>query len=110
MQNNNQFLLNLIEWAKIKKPLTSSHDGITDTPVELKLWKNSDDYILFIINHSESKEKVIITLQIENDGEYVLSDLINNEETNVVAINSQVKLKNVVSARDVKVLTIKPTK
>jgi len=109
-KNNNQFLLNLVDWANIKRPLKSSHDGIIETPVELKLWKNSDDYILFIINHSNSKENISTNLQIENDGEYVLTDLISNEETNVIAKNSQLNLKNIVNARDVIVLTIQPTK
>jgi beta-galactosidase GanA len=105
-KNNNQFLLNLIDWANVQKPLTSSHDGKTDTPIELKLWKNSDDYILFIINHGESKEKVNTKIHIENDGQYIITDLINNKTINAVSKNFQLELKNLLKGRDVNVLTI----
>jgi len=109
-KNNNQFLLNLIDWANIQRPFTSSHDGKTETPVEIKLWKNSDVYTLFIINHSESKEKISANLRIENDGEFVLTDLLNKEESIVNVKKSQIKLKQVIDSRDVKVLTIQPKK
>ena len=69
----------MVNWANIQRPLTSSHDGKTETPVEIKMWRNLDEYLLFIINHSESKEKVTTTLQIESDGDYIITDLIHNE-------------------------------
>ena len=64
--------------------------------------------ILFIINHSESKQKVFADLKIEKNGDYVLSDLLSNEKSNLKAQNSQLTLQQAVNDRDVGVLTIQP--
>ena len=80
------------------------------TPFQATVAKYTDKYILFIINHSKSKENITTKLKIEKNGAYKLVDLLSNEEINVVGKKSQLTLNNIVNARDVKVLTIQPVK
>jgi hypothetical protein len=89
-----------------QRPFTSSHDGKVDTPVEIKLLKNTGGYLLFLINHGDSKEKVTTLVQIEKEGEYNITDLIGNEKMKSISFDSQFKIQTVIKGRDVKVLTI----
>jgi beta-galactosidase len=105
-QINNRFLLNLVDWANIKRPFTSSHDGKTETPVELKLWKTFNNYILFVINHSELSQNVVTNVNVENNGIYNIRSIINNNKFKVVSKDLQLKFKCTIESRDVNVYSI----
>lgn len=105
-KNNQQFLLNLVDWANIQRPLQSSHDGKTETFVEIKLCKSESGYILFVINHGESEQNVVTMIQTSKDGTYSVYDLIKNKTSLITSKNSQLIVTSVVRSRDVKVFKI----
>ncbi|MFC2088914.1 beta-galactosidase [Calditrichota bacterium] len=105
-KNNTQFLLNLIDWAEIERPFTTSHDGKTDTPVEVRMSKNSEGLILFVINHGTSHEKVKISLRAKDDGQYSLKELISEKEKRIKSQNKKLNLTLDISNRDVQVWDI----
>jgi len=99
--NNNQFLLNLLDWAKIVRPFTTSHDGKIDTPVEVRLQENRDGYLLFIINHNETSEDIDIRLNVNRNVDFFLHKIIQNEvvmqksENNLLNFNMNIATQGV---------------
>ncbi len=75
-KNNNQFILGLINWAKISRPFTSSHDGKVENPVVLRLHQNPDGYLLYVLNQGKSVEKVTVNLNLSHEGEFELIEII----------------------------------
>ncbi len=45
------FFINLLNWANIKRPFTTSLDGRVSNQVEVRLQDTKDGYLVFIINH-----------------------------------------------------------
>jgi len=105
-QNNNQFLFNLLEWAKIVRPFTSSHDDKADTPIEVHLHQNSGGYILFIINHSTTKEKVSIRLNVNDNGRFTCHEILHKKIIREVSHDKTLAFVTDVSRKDVEVWNI----
>jgi len=77
-ENNDRFILGLLDWAEITRPFTSSHDVKADSVV-VRLQENPDGYLLFVINNSRSTKKVTIDLNVKADSEYTLHEVIQNK-------------------------------
>lgn len=73
---NNQFLHNLLAWAGVVRPFTTSHDGRSDAPVEVQVREFAAGYLLFIFNHSQTEEQVSVTLNIITDKRFDLTEII----------------------------------
>ena len=104
--NNNQILLNLLDWAKIVRPFKTSHDGKIDTPVEVRLHENKDGYLLFIINHSEKTEELAIRLNVKKDGNFTLNEVIKNNLIKLKSKNFQMDLTTTILRKDVQIWRI----
>ncbi|UCE07898.1 MAG: beta-galactosidase, partial [bacterium] len=104
--NNNQFLLGLIDWAKIDRPFTSSHDGKTDNPVEIRLDENPEGYLLYIINHSNTTENISIELKVKSDGEFALRELCQQKNARFESLNKILTINTKISQRDVEIWNI----
>lgn len=76
---NDKFFVNLLEWASIDRPFTTSLDGRTANQVEVRLQRNNHSSIIYIINHSENEEKAAINLKVESSGDYRIRDIIKND-------------------------------
>lgn len=104
---NEQFFLNLVDWANIERPFTTSHDGNTDSPVEVRLQENLEGVVLFIINHSETDEEVTVDLQLD-DGRYAMREVITEQQRNDRAQNGILSLTADVEQKHVHVWEITP--
>jgi hypothetical protein len=104
---NRQFVLNSLEWAGVERRLTSSHDGETDHPVDLRLQKNEDGYLLFCINHGERPEEVRVELRLAGDGPWQVSSLLDGRVREPRAQSRSMQITVSLAARDVDVLVIK---
>lgn len=79
-RNNNQFLLGLLDWAKIARPFTTSQDGLDpDLPVEGRLQRNPGGYLLFLINHAKTEKPVTVNLNVEKEGAYTLNEILRQQ-------------------------------
>lgn len=105
-QKNNQFLLNLLDWAKVVRPFTTSHDGKIDTPVELRLQENKDGYLLFVINHSEMTENLNICLKVKREDEFSLYEIIKNKTFKQKSEKYILNLNITISRKDVQIWNI----
>ncbi len=105
-KKNNQFLMNLLTWAKIARPFTTSHDGKIDTPVEVRLQENINGYLLFIINHSEKNEELNIRLSVKKEGNFVLTEIIKNKSIKMKSENFVLDLNTTILRKDVQIWRI----
>ena len=104
--NNNQFLLNLLRWANIDRPVTCSHDSNPDVPVEVRLHENKDGYILFVMNHSQAKQTVEIKISQFNNGQYQLHEIVSNKTLAYKANRNAIEFMSEIESRDVEVWNI----
>lgn len=103
---NDKFFVNLLEWANIDRPFTTSHDGRTSNQVEVRLQRNNQSSIIYIINHSDEEEDTIIDLNVETNGDYNIRNIINNQVETQKSNNKVLKLQSVVAPKDVVVWEI----
>jgi beta-galactosidase len=103
---NDKFFTNLLNWAGIERPFTTSLDGRTSDQVEVRLQENDRGYMLFVINHSDKEEPVSIDLRVKQNGRYLVRDVINNRETLVRSTNNILKLNYRPDRKEVIVLEI----
>jgi len=101
-KNNNQFLLGLLNWAKVSRPFTTSQDGVdSEKPLEARLHRNSGGYLLYLINHGEAERPVSVNLNVEREGEFTLSEILSKLTTrkrsdgNVLTFSNQIPAKQV---------------
>jgi beta-galactosidase len=105
---NDRFLANLVEWAKIERPFTTSLDGRRSSQVEVRLQENRKGYILFIINHSDREEEIEIELKTSAGGHFIIRDIINETETRQRSSGNLLKLKSKIDRKQVFVWAIEP--
>jgi beta-galactosidase len=74
-EDNDAFLLGLLEWAEIVRPFSTSHDGKQDSIV-VRLHRNSTGLLLYSLNHGRSPQKVNIKLNVKEDSEYTLKEIL----------------------------------
>jgi len=101
-KNNNQFLLGLLDWARVSRPFSTSQDGVeSENPLEARLHKNTDGYLLFLINHGQTERSLSVNLNVENEGEFALSEILSKQtvrkrsDGNVLTFSSQIPAKQV---------------
>lgn len=104
--NNDKFFLNLLNWAKIERPFTTSEDGRSSNQIEVRLQVSEKGYLLFLINHSVNNETIDIDLKVDYDGIFTLRDVINEESKNINSRGNILKLNLSVNSRNASVFEI----
>jgi beta-galactosidase len=101
-KNNNKFLLGLLNWANVSRPFSTSQDGVdSETPIEARLHKNADGYLLYLINHGEANRSLSVSMNVEREAEFVLSEILSKQtarkrsDSKVLAFSSQIPAKQV---------------
>lgn len=105
-KNNNQFILSLLDWAKVVRPFTSSLDGNPVSHVEVRLQNNDSGYVLYVINHSDNNENISVKLRTARNGNHTVRDVIMNQESRVSAQNNILQLNTKLDSKQVKVWDI----
>jgi beta-galactosidase len=85
-QNVNEFLLGLVDWAKIERPFNVIQEGKADNPLVVRLQEYPEGHLLFILNHGKTNEKATIKMKVKEEGPYLLEELFQNKK---ISINSQ---------------------
>jgi beta-galactosidase len=74
-KNTNEFLLGMVDWAKVERPLTSTQAGSTGNSLVVRLHETPDSYLVFVLNHGKTTEKTTITVKVKEKGDYVLEEI-----------------------------------
>lgn len=108
--DNDRFFVNLLSWAKIKRPFTTSVDGRTSDQVEVRLEDTTNGYLVFIINHSANSEEVNIKLNLSSNGIYILRDVINETRREVSGSGNTLDINTHIDSKEVHVIEVIPKK
>ena len=104
--NNDKFFINLLNWANIERPFTTSLDGRTSDQVEVRLQDTKNGYLVFIINHSVRSEEIDINLTMSSDGVYTFRDVINENRKKVKCSNNKLNISARIDCKDVHVIEV----
>ncbi|HBX45091.1 beta-galactosidase [Limibacterium fermenti] len=104
--DNDRFFVQLLNWANIKRPFTTSLDGRSSDQVEVRLQDTKDGYLVFIINHSANSEKIDIELNVKSDGIYNLRNVINEIQKKVQSSSNKLNFTANIDSKDVHVIEI----
>ncbi len=108
-KNNNQFLLGLLDWAKISRTFKTSQDGSDpDTPVEARLHENPDGYLLFLINHGKTGKPLTVSLSLKADGDFALNEIISKRSAQRKSDGKILTFSSNIPGKRVEVWDIKP--
>jgi len=91
-QNTNDFLLGLVKWANIRRPLTSSQEGKSQNALLVRLHETPAGYLLFVLNHGKTTEKTTIKVNVKDSGDYILEEKYQKRKTTVTAKDLMVEL------------------
>jgi beta-galactosidase len=105
-ENNDRFFLNLLEWANIDKPFTTSLDGRTTAQVEVRLLENNKGYLLFAINHSSETEVINIELAASKNNGYKITDMLKEEVKPFQTKNNLINLTCSLDKKQVQIWSI----
>jgi beta-galactosidase len=104
--NNDRFFINLLNWANIKRPFTTSLDGRTSDQVEVRLQNTDNGYLIFIINHSSTMEEIDIDLNTETGGTFILRDVISEAQKKAQCTDNTLKIHTRIGSKDVQIIEI----
>ncbi|HEX9975136.1 MAG TPA: beta-galactosidase trimerization domain-containing protein, partial [bacterium] len=107
-QKNNQFLMNLLDWAKITRPFKTSHDGKIATPVEVRMQSHANGWLMFVINHGENNEAINIQINGTADRIYSCREIISNKMIELKSENFVLDFNAAISRKDVQIWRIVP--
>ena len=105
---NDKFFVNLLKWASIDRPFTTSLDGRLSKQVEVRLQRNNTGLLLYIINHSDNEEETAINLKVDNDSDFRIRDVIKNDVKTQKSKDDVLELKTLVAPKKVVVWEISP--
>jgi beta-galactosidase len=105
--SNESFILNFLDWANIKRPYKTNLDGRNSNQVEIALQSYENNYLLYIISHSENDESIEIELKVAAKTSYKIEDLFEyNESFQLNSNESVLKMNLNVDKKDVRILKI----
>jgi beta-galactosidase len=106
-EENNAFLLRLVDWAGIEKPVATSLDGTLDRPLVARLQESDDGHLLFLINHHPESQSASVTVRV-GEGSYVLSEIVTGRRHTASAQNGSVEFGTSIGGHEVEIWSVKP--
>lgn len=102
-RQNTDFILGLVDWAGIERPVTTNIDGQTNPPLTARLHETPTGYLLFLVNYNADPTDVEVEVVVNADGGWSLRELTTEERRNVTADGHRVRLQTHVDGRGVQV-------
>ncbi len=109
-ENNNRFLLNLLNWAGVERPFRRISAGGPSAGTEIRLLENPQGFVLFLIGHSSRQEQVDLRIRVSQDGLFRMEQL--TAESRPVAVtsrNKEIPFSSVLKGNDIQVWEIRST-
>jgi beta-galactosidase len=104
---NERFLSNVLNWAEVNRPFTSSHDGVGTAPVEIRGCVHSSGSLLYIINHDQYSQQVTVDFGVERTGSFVLTELRRNIRYVQKSNDGILRIETELEGRDVAIWDIR---
>lgn len=79
-RNTNKFLLGLADWANVVSPFTSSQPDDAANPLVMRLHEYPGGYLLFVLNHGKTTEKVTVRLKVTETDNWDLVEMLRNRK------------------------------
>ncbi len=99
--NNDRFFVNLLKWAKIERPFTTSSDGRTKDQIEVRILDHPRGNVLFMINHGSTEDSIELSIKTASDGKYLIRDIINEQQKTETVTNKLLKLSTSIPPKGV---------
>jgi beta-galactosidase len=77
--NNNQFLIGMLDWAGVERPFTSSHDGLAEEAVVVRLHENPEGLLLYVLNQGKKAQEVTLKVKVKSSGVFNLQEIIKGD-------------------------------
>ena len=103
---NNAFMEALADWAGVKRPVTTSLDGVSPDPVAARLQADNDGWLLFLINHGMEEAELSVSVMVDRDGSFRMVDLTRDERKSLTADERRIGFDTRIPGRDVQVWRI----
>jgi len=78
-EDNDGFILGMLEWAGIERPLVTSHDGPQDSVV-VRLHNHPGGHLLYVLNQGKTNKSITINLKLGEDSELILREILTEQE------------------------------
>jgi beta-galactosidase len=89
-KNVNEFLLGLVDWAKIDRPYIVEQSGQTDNPLVVRMHEHAGGIVLYVLNHGKTTEKATIRIKVKSDGKYILNEILRDRKINVKSSEGEI--------------------
>jgi beta-galactosidase len=110
-RNNNQFLLGLLDWARVIKPVKTSQDGLDpELPVEARIQTNADGLVLFLINHGKVAKQATVDVSVEKDGDFSLTEVLRRQTLRKASAGKMLSFAREIPAKQVEVWDIRASR
>lgn len=107
--SNLRFILGLLDWAGVEKPFTSSFDGKSEESIVLRLHKNPDGMLMYILNQGQKPQEVDIQLNAIDQDSFRLHEIIKDVIIKSRARDGRISWKTgVIPPSDVEIWSITP--
>jgi len=93
----------LLTYAKIRRLFSSDCDGVSGTPIEIRMQEYPGGYLLYTINHGANAEKVNLDLHLQSDQNFALRELISGKTSELTDREDTRRLALEIAPRDVQV-------
>ncbi|HOB74075.1 MAG TPA: beta-galactosidase [Phycisphaerae bacterium] len=97
----------LVGWAGIEPPARVNEERPADEPLELRLRRTTDGYLMFVFNHASAPRKATASVKIDQPGTYTARDLLTGDEQPCTNQDGQLAIQLDFKDRDVKVLHVR---
>ncbi len=98
-KQNSDFILGLVDWAGIERPVETSADGLTNPPLIARVHKANDDYVVYLVNYNSDPTSATVDLDVDADGEWSIRELTTEESRNVSATGGKLSFETRVEGR-----------
>jgi beta-galactosidase len=106
-QGMGQFLMGLVDWARVERPFTTSFDGIEpENPLEARMQENADGLLLFLINHGKEARSVTVNVRAATDADFSLNELLGGRTQQLRATAKMLTLTRDMPPKQVEVWEI----
>jgi beta-galactosidase len=107
-RHNTDFILGLVDWAGIERPVETSADGRTNPPLMARLHETGSGYILYLINYNSDPTDVDVDVVVGSNGAFTLRELTTEEERTVRASDNRIRIETRVEGRGAQAWAISP--
>ncbi len=107
-ENHRRLIRNLVHWAGVEPPFTTSQSERAEPPLLTHLHTSPEGWLLYLVNRRDREEPITVTIPTDNHGKRQVTDLITDEPMPISQTEQELTIDTTVEGHGVKVLSIPP--